>query len=263
MLGGILKAVAGPLISGIFGSKQSKPQGVDYQRLRRDAAAAGFNPLTALLAGGGAGYVRDSGPSLASGSFVAEALQRGLDTYFNQGVGPDREAEDINRLGRARARLEATRNSRPVASFGYALTDQEPFRPQVELHGVPLGVANVRPQRRPTDRAPEYIPVRMPDGMPGSLEKSIARRLDVLPFDTISAGDWAEIVGEVGEIETAVMTNEVRDTAIRAPLLPGLQPGYVQRKREYKPPRFAPPLMRNAAPAPGWMDEYFGGAFPK
>jgi len=47
---------------------------VDYVKLRQNAEAAGFNPLTALRAGGGAGFTTTHHPSLASGGFMADAL---------------------------------------------------------------------------------------------------------------------------------------------------------------------------------------------
>lgn len=59
IFGSIASAVAGPLVSGIFGSK-SKPQtqtnSVDYAKLVRTARAAGFNPSFALANGGAAGF---------------------------------------------------------------------------------------------------------------------------------------------------------------------------------------------------------------
>ncbi|GAA4130387.1 hypothetical protein ACFFTN_15500 [Aminobacter aganoensis] len=43
-------------------------------KLRQNAEAAGFNPLTALRAGGGAGFTTTHNPALASGDFIAQAI---------------------------------------------------------------------------------------------------------------------------------------------------------------------------------------------
>lgn len=42
--------------------------------MRENAEAAGFNPLTALRAGGGAGFTTTHQPALASGDFIAQAI---------------------------------------------------------------------------------------------------------------------------------------------------------------------------------------------
>lgn len=42
--------------------------------MRQNAEAAGFNPLTALRAGGGAGFTTTHHPALASGEFIAQAI---------------------------------------------------------------------------------------------------------------------------------------------------------------------------------------------
>lgn len=42
--------------------------------MRENAEAAGFNPLTALRAGGGAGFTTTHHPALSSGDFIAQAI---------------------------------------------------------------------------------------------------------------------------------------------------------------------------------------------
>lgn len=42
--------------------------------MRENAEAAGFNPLTALRAGGGAGFTTTHHPALSSGEFIAQAI---------------------------------------------------------------------------------------------------------------------------------------------------------------------------------------------
>lgn len=92
----IVGAVAGPLVSGIFGSKQ-KPQTseVNYKKMVQNARAAGFNPLTALRNGGSAGFTTTS-PALSSRSFVGDALQAGFNQFF--GYKQDQLDEERERL---------------------------------------------------------------------------------------------------------------------------------------------------------------------
>lgn len=85
LIGGGIK-----LLGGIFGNRSAKKQRAQaledqreqFVRLRDAAEAAGFNPLTALQAAPTGGLVNPT-PALASGSFIADALGAGVDTYFN------------------------------------------------------------------------------------------------------------------------------------------------------------------------------------
>jgi len=92
----IVGAVAGPLVSGLFGSKQ-KPQKseVDYKKMVENARAAGFNPLTALRNGGSAGFTTTA-PALSSRSFVGDALQAGFNQFF--GYKQDQLDQERERL---------------------------------------------------------------------------------------------------------------------------------------------------------------------
>ncbi len=54
-------------LSSLFGKKKQKVTNeVDYVKMRDNAEAAGFNPLTALRNGGSAGFTTTSSPSLSS-----------------------------------------------------------------------------------------------------------------------------------------------------------------------------------------------------
>lgn len=86
---GAIASIGGSLISGLFGSKKQKTTNtVDYQALVRNAEAAGFNPLTALRAGGAAGHTVTTHPALSS---VGEAIGGALQTAGN--VFDQRRAE--------------------------------------------------------------------------------------------------------------------------------------------------------------------------
>lgn len=204
----IVAAVAPKLISAfagkLFGGKP-KAQGVDYVKLRDDATKAGFNPLTALMAGGGAGYQRQFDPSLSSGAFIADAVERGLDTAFNQPSGEDRELEALRKRAE-RVELERTINGMKVpGSFGYSLTKVAPFRPDAENLGVPSGapLSKIRPPVSPRERAPERIPMFDQFGSPIQVMKSTADRLGLKAWDSLAAGEAAELFGEIAEAENA------------------------------------------------------------
>lgn len=127
----ILGAVAGPLVSGLFGlfgskKKQETTTHVDYQYIRDAASAAGFNPLTALMNGGSANATTISNaPALAAQDFVAEALAKSADTFFNrESYEAQRELERLE-VDLAREKLaELRKTNSSVArtqSWGYGI----------------------------------------------------------------------------------------------------------------------------------------------
>lgn len=80
ILGGIIKGGLS-LLGGLFGGKKTTTTRTDFLQLRKDAEAAGFNPLTALKATGGAGNTTVRHPGLASGEALAIALGEGFDSW--------------------------------------------------------------------------------------------------------------------------------------------------------------------------------------
>jgi len=75
-------SVAGSLLGGKGGGSTSTR--INFEQLRADAEKAGFNPLTALMATGGAGNTRTTAPTLSSGEFLARAVDSGYNTWSNQ-----------------------------------------------------------------------------------------------------------------------------------------------------------------------------------
>lgn len=163
--------------------RQTASRGLDFKKLRDDAVAAGFNPLTALgfaqsysteigyhnagsavgaaggVSGGGAGpshaaattsapasaYVSPGGgyqesfnPVLSPGSWIADALDTGIQTYFNTTNEADAAMyEDI--AGQvARGQLErALKRQQPQDTFGFNLSKVQPYSPAIG-HGAPV-----------------------------------------------------------------------------------------------------------------------------
>lgn len=82
LLSTIVGAVAGPIAGGLFGSKkETTKQTTDFVALRKSAEAAGFNPLTALKATGGAGFQQTTHPGLSSAEWLAEAIGAGAQAW--------------------------------------------------------------------------------------------------------------------------------------------------------------------------------------
>lgn len=247
MLGAILGAVAGPIIGSIFNKKEKKKERknyladrehaeaqyeenkiLDYKKLVKESSAAGFNPLTALMYGSGSGYSGGVGPQspsgLSSGSFISEAISRGADTYFSTVAARDQEATNLRREAEDKRRWEAEMALRtPVGSFGYSLQDEKPYNP-ARTATLPALASNPapsnstgRPPIHPFRQDQSFIPIRLPNGTPGQIDASIARRMDIAPWDTVSAGDYVELVGElVGEAETVGYQLPIRDTVLNA-----------------------------------------------
>lgn len=251
--------------------KSAASRGINFTKLRDDAIAAGYNPMTALsmahaystnvdyqvqggvyspganytvtgagygaTSGGGAGggvgssggggaapgavmgshmpaagnfsspgsgYSSQFNPALSSGSFVREAVDRAVDTWSNRPVEKDPLADALRSAFQQDQMAQEVRDSQIPQGFGYDLTKQKQFQPEATI-----GVSAIPPSgsaRMPSGEIEvggrKFVPVTKPDGKQGRLEASIAKRLDIGPFDTVSPGDWAEIVGEVGEIES-------------------------------------------------------------
>lgn len=115
----IVSAVAGPLVSGIFGSKKKKQttsNTVDYQALVRNAEAAGFNPLTALRNGGSAGFTQTHAPVLSSSAYFANALGEGLSTGLQAAFDYDPLREEKSALEMQIQRATLARINQDIAS---------------------------------------------------------------------------------------------------------------------------------------------------
>lgn len=288
--------------------KSAASRGIDFKRLRDDAVAAGYNPMTALgmahaystnidyvdgrtaysnraafqpqgagynasMAGGGggggtsaapvsspitsgvpaaggftaagAGYQGQFGSSLSTGSFIADALNRGIDTWFNRPAEKDVLAESLRHAMQQREVQQAQSDMR--ADFGYDLTRQQPFKPAVTVQTAKLAQTpggepvsfnqSKRPPRNPLEKR-EFIPVRLPDGQRGKIDASIARRLDIAAWDTVSAGDYAELAGEVvGEAQTTIRAPQIQETVFDEPFIAEGTFDLMSSGRRYLPPK--------------------------
>nr|QPB07460.1 MAG: hypothetical protein [Microvirus sp.] len=173
-------------------------------------------PAGGSFTAGGAGYSNAGTAALSTAGFISDALERTADLWTNQPVAKDPLAEALRNAFQHDQMANQVRDAQIPQGFGYDLTKQKPFQPAATM-GVPALasdkaaiVAPKMPSGVIESGGRKYIPVTKPDGKPGRLEASIAGRLDINPFDTVSPGDWAEIVGEVGEIESGVNQPGIR-----------------------------------------------------
>jgi len=92
------------LIGGLFGRKKQTNE-VDYVKMRDNAIAAGFNPLTALRNGGAAGFTSVT-PALSSNNFIKDALSGGFSAFESHKRSHiDKEREQLE-LGIMREELK-------------------------------------------------------------------------------------------------------------------------------------------------------------
>ena len=200
-------------------------------KLRQDALDAGFNPLTALgLSGGvqapmaptssyggatatagvsGQSVATFAAPPLSSSNFIGNALGAGLETLFNKDkIVADLEAEAI-RLDMAKQDFEAIKKSNEEAgarqSFGYSI----PTITQAAVMDGGVTFAR-RPKSRPTATDRLRAPIFLPEGTQKQVPVGPLRRLDILPWETVSAGEYSELVGELrGEGESALLMDKI------------------------------------------------------
>lgn len=266
--------------SAQFAEKSAASRGVNFAKLRDDAIAAGFNPLTAMslaqmystevnyesprqafgassaylggpsnVAAGGAGpmsspmsfagmsstgggYSSAGAPTLSSGSFLAQAFDNGLQTFFNakEDAGSDwLEAGTAQKSAAVESAREILRQT--PRDFGYNLSKVAPFRPAVTVSGP---VFNTGRERAPVD--------------PGALQEMQRGSETSLPvFKTVigdvpvsgrydSADDLAQQGGEFGDLlgSLGMMADYYDSTWLGKSL-----------NRFERPARYAPPARKS------------------
>lgn len=163
-LGGLVKAVAGPLVGGLLGgNKQSTTttSSVNYEQMVRSAQAAGFNPLTALRNGGSAGFATTN--SISSRPFLAEVGAAAADYIANPHQQADAELArelDRARLENIRAQTKAMNSSTTLMAAPDAPQSWKLKPEYAPLGREKVGMRNVRPM----------MPGEAPDPFEGVLD---------------------------------------------------------------------------------------------
>jgi len=146
------------------------PHSLDLAKLRDEAIKNGFNPLTVLGNTGGQGFMtQPQGPKLSTGDFIASAMARGTESYFN--TTDQQTKAEIDGLRRDMMREELfdlkRRNSMPLGGFGYSIpksvTQTKVIEP-VPLGAIPPPDAGRNTITNPYSRASgAYVNPRSPD----------------------------------------------------------------------------------------------------
>lgn len=146
--------------------------------MRENAEKAGFNPLTALRAGGGAGFTTTHHPSLASGGFMADALSS-FGNAISSAIDPMRDAtaklefqikqETLKNLqADTAARKRASLGGVPVSTGARNLTARSPLQkglPVASWLSAPKATADDLPVWVPgVDRDGKRMWIPNPDG---------------------------------------------------------------------------------------------------
>lgn len=232
MLGAIATAAAPSLVSGvlgIFGAKKRRKQArsdqkKQFERLREAAERGGFNPLTALQSTGGAGFgaLPSSAPPLASIDFIRDALSGVADEVT--GEAAERRATDRFNRELAELQLERAKGGRAadaiVAAPGAARVGRQTtytVAPEATSTGTLPGYAPgaVRPVARPTFTSAGSIPVFGIGGAPETMNRRVADRLGIKPWDYRMVEDVEAVYGDeagqviaMPQIPGAVVVNE-------------------------------------------------------
>lgn len=209
-LGAIAMAGA-KLIGGALDNKRSEKNrkaeeqrlrdatGYDFVKLRDQAVAAGFNPLTVLQNTGGAGYDgRGAVVSRPYSPFIGDALASGVTTFFDV-----RESERRFDLDRKRDELL----SRELDKVGEAFaSSRSPFGApaSVALSGGAVSVGDMPDLFRAPQNGFSSVPLRSAAG-DVFLDPGAAYRLGLRPGDWIMPQDYTALLGEgVGDYRGGV-----------------------------------------------------------
>lgn len=182
-LGGA-KAVAGAvgstLVNAYGARQQAKAQAqagqLDLGRLRAEAQAHGFNPLTVLGATGGAGF--QSGPAVPGFLSMASGM-----------IGPAFQQQFENTRQRTN---DAIANSLLEAQTTNLKAQTARLQTSLTRSATPI-------QPKTWDEW-GYINAYNPSGMPIRVHGAIADRLGIEPGGVYLAGDDEEVLGDVGSV---------------------------------------------------------------
>jgi len=158
---------------------------LDLAYLRAEAEKNGFNPLTVLRATGGQGSTKSADVGkMASAQFWQTFAQGMPNTYETNYDRQFKQAKLDNTLASTQSML-----------------------------------ANIV-QKNPYEKYERWIPVRVGTQMK-RLDKTVARRLDILPGDTISPGDLEEILGEFHGNITSAFATKIQDEVLSGGVISG------------------------------------------
>ncbi|MEP3530115.1 MAG: hypothetical protein ABJN39_20240 [Sulfitobacter sp.] len=229
---GLLSSIAGGLLGGIFQKKSEKRQNAyaventlkSLPRLRQSAEDAGFNPLTALLAGGGGGF-NAGAPNvapLASASVIQGVVQDASDKFTGedqeqkarQKVRDDIERLQLERLAAGGAKTITTRTSE--ANTLPNLTASSPAKLGATQTSVAPQTRSVRPPKLSKDPAkpvePNQVHVRE------DYTTDIGEKVGVYmgpEWDELISGAAINSIGTIKDMRKRSKVNTLRNNEAR------------------------------------------------
>jgi len=216
MWGAIASAAIGALGARKTAKAMQGANDLDLAKLRREAEQNGFNPLTVLRATGGQGSTKGPSGNLASGAFFQT---------FAQGIPSILEANYNKKMKDAQLSSVLASTQLTKASTMDLLDKEDPYK-----------------------KYDRWIPVRLGNQMK-EMDMSVAKRLGILPGDTVSPGDLEEMLGEIhGNITSGIATN-IQKQVLKGGVLSGYgSVGSVAKLEANQPldmPSFAERVKRN------------------
>lgn len=191
----ILKG-AGSALGSLLGQSAAPEPKLDLGRLRREAEANGFNPLTVLGATGGQGF--QSAGSLSSSALLNATLGGALSGAASYDPAEEEYLRKSRELELQERRSNIARNSQmSTRSAPTPFDDFESYNTffRGQYHTV-NGIDGIR--------------VRTPNGNDVMIPAQAAFRYGYSPGDVIDMGDVTNIIGEVQGIGTEL--DDIADT---------------------------------------------------
>lgn len=217
----LLETIAPSLVSGIFGlfgKKKKETSTINYEALRNEAHKGGFNPLTALKAGGGAGFMQTSQPKLSSFQFIGDAIADGISWWGNKEQRERDEEMERVKLETAQEELRLLKGQKgwkaetfAIPAVTQTMTGSPAQNVQPKMARDPLNPMHARPMARADRLGGEgTVPVYLPDGQLRQIPAKAARSLGKERYSYLNAGEYAELVGELrGEAESALIADKI------------------------------------------------------
>jgi len=241
-------AIASAAIGAIGARKTAKAMrganDLDLGKLRREAEQNGFNPLTVLRATGGQGSTKGASGGLASGAFFQT---------FAQGIPSIFEANYNKKM------KDAQYNS-AITNTAYTKALTKDLTNKVDAYA----------------KYDRWIPVRL-GNQTKEMDMSVAKRLGILPGDTVSPGDLEEMLGEIHGNLTSGIATEIQEEVIKGGVLSGygsvgsvqnLNTGKLKSDPDYSPGAIKTTLPRDRYgmldikddPIFQWTQDFFNDA---
>lgn len=156
--------------------------------------------------------------SSATAQFLANHMSHFAEAIIRDRGEGDPLADALRSAMDEKQVQQTVKAANPYQDFGFSLTKSQSQGADVTATAPPLSGGRIqqadaagpqvdargRPPRNPFDRNRPEVPVRRVNGQSITVDKTVADRLGINAWDQLSAGDEAEIFGEISEADNAV-----------------------------------------------------------